>query len=438
MVKLNTSYSHSKITLPNGLRLVTIDMPHIHEVLATMFIRCGSVYETRETNGLSHFLEHVLLAGPKKYSSSAEFRQALDGLGADLEVGVFKERVYFGLTTLPESTERSLATLAEMFASPRFDQRDIEIERQIILEEALKYQDSTGTDVGIGVISSALLWPDHPLGMKILGSPENIKKFTKDDLKNHFQKFFKASNMILCLAGRIGNRENLERFVQKHFSFLEKGTLIEIPKVSEGQNAPQLSFTKRSGQAQINGQICFRALPHGHPQSIALETLHTISGGSGGSRLPTNLCGKQGLVYEIYSALCIFSNTGTLDINFSVSPEKLETVVKEILLELEKMRETVSPGELTRAKARQERNLLSNVSNPQWFSKVFGLSLLLGKVKTPEEILKEVKEVTAQDIVSLARKIFVPQNLNLVVVGPYQTGQEEGVQNIVSKFGENS
>ena len=122
-----------------------------------------------------------------------------------------------------------------------------------------------------------------------------------------------------------------------------------------------------------------------------------------------------------------------------MKPKKqLEIVVKEILLELEKMRKAISPEELVRAKVRQERNILFSMSNPQWFSMIFGLSLLLGKVKTPEEVLKEVKEVTTQSVVSLAQKIFVPQNLNLIVVGPYQKGAKKRIKNMVGEFTEHT
>lgn len=427
-------YFKSQESLPNGLRLVVIDIPHFHRVEVTLFIKVGSAYETKETNGLSHFLEHVLLRGPKRYSNSAEFKQFLGDFGVKLRAKTFKECTFFQLVSLPRDVTKTLVVLAEMLTAPRFNEIEMEAERQIILEEILDYLGPGGIDVDIDEIASAILWPSHPLGMKITGTPRNIKKFGSSDLKAHFKRFYCPNNMVLCIVGGTKSRKNLTGAVRKYFSFLKGKAIVKMPKVTESQEAPQISFVENTGKSQLDGQLCFRAFSHNHPQGTALQLLNSILAGDESSRLPISLCEKQGLVYRVYSIFSTFSKTGTLDINFSVSPEKLVSVIKEILLEVGKLIKGVSPAELARAKKRKERDIIFSLDEPEYLSEIFGSDLLLGRVKTPEKKLEEVKKVTIQDIQSLAKRIFVPQRLNYVIVGPYKENQKSKVENIMRAF----
>ncbi|MCG2686437.1 insulinase family protein, partial [Candidatus Parcubacteria bacterium] len=177
------SYSHFKKTLPSGLRFVVVDIPCLHRVVTTMFIKAGSAYESGGTNGLSHFLEHILLRGPEQYPNSIEFWQALESSGLSLGARAFKEFTYFSLDSISSALPKAIETLFQFLLSPRFNKDEVESERQITLEEALESLNAQGINVDVDDIASKLLWPNHPLGMTILGPAQNIKKFKIRDLK---------------------------------------------------------------------------------------------------------------------------------------------------------------------------------------------------------------------------------------------------------------
>lgn len=427
-------YSINQTKLSNGLPLIAIEIPHSHKVIITIFIKMGSIYESRKANGLSHFLEHILLKGPKDYTSSTKFKQTLEGFGAVLRAETFKEFTYFRLSCLPQYAHKAIINFSKIFKNPRFKQKEIEIERKRILEEILEYQNVNGEDIEVDEIASRLLWPNHPLGRKVQGTEENIKGFTSSDVKSHFQRFVQPNNMLLCIAGNLKNQKGLEKLIEKNFSFLQGSATIEIPKIQEIQEYPQFSFTKNTAQAQLDAQLCFRALSHNHPQFACLRVLNMILGKGETSRLAINLCEKQGLVYYIDSVLSSFSITGTLDINFSVSPERLENVIKEIMAEIKRLKQSrVSKDELSRAKIQLERELKFALDEPEKLSEIFGLDSLLGKVKIPEKKLEEIRKLTAQDVQTLAKQILIPKNLNLIVVGPFNKQQEEKAKKLIAK-----
>jgi len=399
-----------------------------------MFVKSGSAYETRETNGLSHFLEHALIRGPKNYSSSVDFWRALEDSGLSLRARIFKEFTLFSLKAVPKALPEAIETLSQILLSPRFDKGELESERQIVLEEALESLNARGVEIDVDNVASKLLWPTHPLGMTILGPVQNIKKFAVHDVKNYLQKFYQPNNMALCLAGAVGDRNRFEELVNKHFSPLRGVAAAAIPELCEKQKAPQISFIRNSNQSQLEAQVCFRALPYSHNLYTVLQALNIIFGNSGGSRLTTNILEKRGLVYRIRSVISSFSTTGTLDINFSVSRGKLVEVVTEILEEAATMKKGISDEEIRRAKVLMERNLLFSLDSLGYLADIYGLDLLLDSFKEPEKRLAEVKRISAQDIQSLAQKIFRPENLNLTVVGPYTKGQEAQVRKAIADF----
>lgn len=186
-----------------------------------MFIKMGSAYEDKETNGLSHFLEHVLLRGSADYDNSLEFREALENFGAFLRGETFREFTYLRLTFLSQHhIDKALAIFSEVFKNPRFNQEEMEVERKRILEEILEYQDAEGQDIDVDEIASALLWPDHPLGLKIQGEKENIRRFKLSDIESHFQKFIRPNNILLSLVGDFKDQDKLQKIAEEKLSFL--------------------------------------------------------------------------------------------------------------------------------------------------------------------------------------------------------------------------
>ena len=184
----NKSYRYSKDVLGNQLRVVTIEMPYLHSAEISLYIKVGSRYETLENNGISHFLEHMLFRGSKNYPSSFLLNHAFESIGNGLYANTFREFTSLWCKLVPEKLTEGLEILSDLIRAPLLS--DIEIERQIILEEIMEDLDEDGEDIDIDNISRSLLYPGDPLGFLVIGTRENVREIQRRDLLHHFKKFY--------------------------------------------------------------------------------------------------------------------------------------------------------------------------------------------------------------------------------------------------------
>jgi predicted Zn-dependent peptidase len=192
-------YRVARARLSNGLRLLTIATPHLHTASVCLYVRAGSRYETRETNGLSHFLEHMLFRGSGRYPSSFALNLAIEELGGTLYAETGRDYSLYQITLHPKQVARGLDILGDLFSSPAF--RDIDLERKIVIEEILEDLDDRGRNVNVDDQSRRLAWGKHPLGFPITGPMRNVRHFSLADVRSHFRRFYGAANMVLAVAG---------------------------------------------------------------------------------------------------------------------------------------------------------------------------------------------------------------------------------------------
>jgi len=194
-------YRVNRSRLSNGLRLVTIETPHLHTASIALYAGVGARYETRRTNGLSHFVEHMLFRGSERFVSSYALNHAIESVGGTLYAETGRDYSLYQIPLHPAELPRGLEIMGDLFATPRFS--DIELERQIILEEILEDLDEDGRSINVDDVSRAAVWGAHPLGFPITGPIRNVKRFKTEDVQAHFGEFYGAANMVLCLAGPI-------------------------------------------------------------------------------------------------------------------------------------------------------------------------------------------------------------------------------------------
>ena len=197
-------YRVERARLPNGLQLVTVETPHLHSATLCLYVRAGSRYETAETNGLSHFLEHMLFRGSARYPTSFALNLAIEELGGTLYAETGRDYSLYQIALNPRHLQRGLEILGDLFAAPEF--RDIDLERQIIVEEILEDLDDRGRNVNLDDQSRRQVWGEHPLGFPITGPLRNVRRFTTRDVRAHFRRFYGAANMVLAVAGPIRMR----------------------------------------------------------------------------------------------------------------------------------------------------------------------------------------------------------------------------------------
>src|ERR1043165_3199214 len=196
-------YRVARARLSNGLRLLTIETPHLHSATLCLYVRAGSRYEKPETNGLSHFLEHMLFRGSSRYPSSFALNLAIEELGGTLYAETGRDYSLYQITLHPKQVARGLEILGDLVATPAF--RDIELERKIVVEEILEDLDDRGRNVNVDDQSRKLAWGDHPLGFPITGPMKIVKHISLADVLSHFRHLSGAANMVLTVAGPLAS-----------------------------------------------------------------------------------------------------------------------------------------------------------------------------------------------------------------------------------------
>src|SRR6185436_20076078 len=202
-------YHVSRARLANGLRLLTIETPHLHTANVCLYVRAGSRYETPATNGLSHFLEHMLFRGSGRYPSSFALNLAIEELGGTLYAETGRDYSLYQIALHPGHVARGLEILGDLFAAPTL--RDIDLERKIIVEEIPEDLDDRGRNVNLDDQSRKLAWDGHPLGFPITGPLRNVRGYSVADVRAHFRRFYGAANLVLAVAGPVSARRVLRQ-----------------------------------------------------------------------------------------------------------------------------------------------------------------------------------------------------------------------------------
>jgi len=414
--------SFEKITLDNGLRLILAPLPAFRSITAIILCGAGSRYETRETNGVSHFLEHMFFKGTKSRPTAAEISHALDEIGADYNAFTGKETTGYHIKSASEHLPLILEMLADMLWNSKFDEAEIEKERGVIIEELNLYEDTPMRRVS--EVYEQVLWGDQPLGWDIGGRPEVIRKLGRADFINYINARYLPNNMVISLAGHFDGKETIAQ-VKKYFGNMARQSVGGFVPVSENQKKPQLKVIyKKTDQAHL--VVGVRSFKIGHPDRYTAAVLGTILGGGMSSRLFINVREKRGLAYYVRADHESYLDTGTLAASAGVDLKRMEDAIKVILLEFKKItKEKVLDKELKKAKEYLKGRIILAWEDSRTAALSFGSDEILeGKIRTLDEYLKRIDEVRAEDILRVAKFLFTNSKLNLAVIGPFRDAEK--------------
>lgn len=421
--------------LPNGLTVVTVEMPHLHSVELSLFVRSGLRFETKANNGISHFLEHMLFRGNKLYPDSIALSREFERIGQDLRASTLSEYTQYEFNPHPMHLERAVELFAEFFTDPTYPA--LEVERQIILEEYLEDLNAEGDNVDINNLACRLLYPDDPLSWPTIGEQETIKAIDARMLEDYFRTYYVPGNMVLSAAGVLDHTIFLP-LAEKHFGQL-KGKPIHIPdpafNLIENQSAPALLLQENEGESQNELQVCFRAYSYNHPDFFTGGLISRIFDDGVSSRLQRNLREEKGLVYSLDCRPTSLSDIGTFDFDVTVRPEKVVQVLELILSEICALRDDGPlPGELEHVQSRYIYELDQEQDEPGRMVVRYGLPVLYSEIISLEEERERILGITDEDIVRVARELFVPEKLNVVVVGPKTRDVESKINKCLNGF----
>lgn len=410
--------SFEKITLPNGLRLILAPLPAFRSITAIILCGAGSRYETRETNGVSHFLEHMFFKGTKARPTAAEISHALDEIGADYNAFTGKETTGYHIKAASEYLPLILEMLSDMLWNSKFDEAEIEKERGVIIEELNLYEDTPMRRVS--EVYEQVLWGDQPLGWDVGGRKEVIRKLGRRNFLDYIEARYVPNNMVVSLAGHFEKKDTVE-LVKKCFGHKKPKSARGFVPVSENQKKPQLRVVyKKTDQAHL--VVGVRSFKIGHPDRYIAAVLGTILGGGMSSRLFINVREKRGLAYYVRADHESYLDTGTLAASAGVDLRRMEEAVKVVLAEFRQItKEKVMDKELKKAKEYLKGRIILAWEDSRTAALSFGSDEILeGKIRTLDEYLKRIDEVEAGDILRVAKFLFKNSKLNLAVIGPFR------------------
>lgn len=408
------AYQHRTTTLDNGLKVVTVSMPHLHSANVALYAGVGSRHETPDENGISHFLEHMYFRGCDAFPDSTKLNGAMEDLGGYLDGFTTRDYSGYQTTVHPQFITDATEILGAMFTGPHFSQ--IDVERSIVLEEMLDALDERGKEIDVDVLSHREAFPGHGLSQPIDGVQKNVRRFSVDDLFRHRKRFYGAKNLVLCFAGRI-EPAACRRAAKRGFGKLPAGRKAAAGRRPPAPETRRLRFA-RSDDAQTRVRLSFRTVSPVHRDYPALIVLRRVFDGGLSARLQVELVEKRGLVYEVGADLNGYADCGLLDFELAVANDRLAVALSELRRVIgEVVDDGITTDELTRIKNRARCTVEFGLDSPSEMSHWFGAERLFAEPKAPEARLAELEAVTADDISRIARKYLSWDRMTVAAVG---------------------
>ncbi|MDI6758684.1 MAG: pitrilysin family protein [Candidatus Omnitrophota bacterium] len=413
---------YKKTTLDNGLRIIAHEMSGKKSLGLGIWINIGGRYESSKNKGISHFLEHLLFKGTKKYSCR-KIKESIEGRGGVLN-GFTSEELTCYLVKVPQQyLEEALDVLSDMVINPALLENEIEKEKTVILEEIKMYKDLPQSYVH--ELLDELLWPNQALGSPIIGTVESVSKTSKNDLDLFKRKYYTPSNIVISAAGNL-DYERLKKAATRLFSSLKKINTNTFSLVQEKQHTAQFKALHKDTE-QTHLALGFHSIKREHPLKHALGILHIILGANMSSRLFNEIREKRGLAYEIGTAVKRFQDTGSFIVHAGIDNCKVIETIKLISQELEKAKDAlVTKDEFLRAKefyiGQLMLSLEDTLDHMLWIGET---TAILNKTYSFENIIDEVNSVKREDVRCVAQGVFKKEKLNLSLIGPIKPIEEK-------------
>jgi len=418
-----------KTTLKNGLRVITVPMENANSVTVLVLVGTGSKYETKNINGISHFLEHMFFKGTTKRPNTLKISETLDSIGGEYNAFTSKEVTGYWAKVDKKHVDVALDWISDIFLNSKFDEKEIEREKGVIIEEVNMYLDTPTAYVG--ELWESLLYGDQPAGWRVIGEKENIQSFNRQKILDYYQSHYSSENTIVCIAGGI-NQSEVETKIEKYFDSSKRSLLPKKEKVKEQQKTPGVMLHYKKTD-QTHFCLGVRAFNLFDPRKYALSLLAVILGGNMSSRLFIKVRERNGLAYSIHTGADNSTDTGYLVTQAGIDHKNLEKSIKLILKEYKDLKDKkITQRELQKAKDYLKGVTTLSLDSSDSISSFYAVQELLeGKIFFPEDKFKKIDEVSINDINNVAHDIFTEDNLNLAVIGPVQENDSDKLKQLL-------
>ncbi len=411
--KLSEPRNIHRVVLPNGLIVLSEEMPHIRSIAIGIWLKSGSRDEAPEFNGISHFTEHMVFKGTTSRTAQQIARQ-VDSIGGNMDAFTGKETICFNIKVLDEHLPIALDILSDLVLNPVFNPKDIAREKGVILEEIKMDEDNP--DYLVHEIFTQNFWKDHPLGKPILGTKETVRSFKQENILDFYRPRFAPNNIIISAAGNL-NHERFVGLIQQRFA-----ALTPVPN---GHHDPAPGITPRiivrNKKALEQVQLCMGVPSHpiSHEKRYVSYVLDTVLGGGMSSRLFQKIREDQGLAYSIYSDLNPYRDTGCMSVYAGTSVESTQKVVDSVLTEFRELKSGPPVAEeVRRAKDQLKGSLmLSLESSTSRMSNLARQEMYFKRFFTLDETIDQIESVTAEELCEMSNQLFQADKIAITALG---------------------
>ena len=403
-----------RTVLDNGVRVLTETIPSVHSVAVGAWVDAGSRDESAAENGITHFIEHMVFKGTRRRRGH-HINQRMESVGGYLNAFTTKEHTCFYARGLSEHLGRALETVVDLVAEPTLPEREIEKEKDVVVEEIKMYEDAPEDHVFD--YYEAALYPGHPLGRPVIGTPETVRSFSRADLEGYIGRHYVPDRLVVSVAGRVRHDEAVGH-VERLLDGFDRAPNAARREPSSDYAPVEVSVERPIQQAHV--VVGTRAPGALDERRTTLSVLNTILGGGMSSRLNQNIREKYGWCYSVYSFVNVQRDSGDLGVYIGTDAARAERSRALIERELAKLAEApVSARMLDRAKHQLKGSIvlgLESMSNRM--QRLGRVELTYGRTVPVSEVVDEIEAVSAEGVRDLAAELFAPGRLSTVALLP--------------------
>jgi predicted Zn-dependent peptidase len=412
-----TSVSYHRVDLPNGMRIIAEEMPHTHSASTGVFTRVGSRYESAPLSGVSHFLEHMFFKGTAK-RNPRQISEAIEGIGGVLNAYTSYESTCYYAKVANIHFDRAVDTLSDMLLNSRFDPKEIEKERRVIIEEINMTLDSPGD--WVHQLLDETMWGEQPLGRDIAGTAETVGSISRDALLDFMAQHYTAPNTVISIAGNVAVTTMVDQWMQALGPY-RTGPRFTPEPTHQPLPGPRVRLLNKQTE-QANFCIGLPAVPYGDPDRRPLQVLNTVLGGGMASRLFQEIREERGLAYSVFSYTNEYDDAGKWVIYGGVEIGKVQAAIAACLHELRKVRDKgITADELQHVKEQVKGGMLIGLEDTWSVASRNGAHILRYDTVVPvEQVVAEIESVTQDDVMRVAQRLIKQDALYLSVIGPYE------------------
>ena len=410
----------SKTVLDNGIRIVSHEMPEHRSVSLGIWVENGSRHESEAENGLSHFIEHLLFKGTAR-RSAAQIAEEMDAVGGVLNAFTSKEHTCYYAKVLDENLPLAIDLLTDIFLHSSFEAEEIERERSVILQEISQAEDTP--DDYVHDLFNLDFFKDHPIGRPICGREQTVNGFSREDILGFFKSRYQPRRVIVSAAGNFRHSSLVDEIGARLDVVRDSGGSDRALSVN-GESAPEMGsgiFPHAKSLEQVHLCLGVAGISQAHPKRYIAYVLNTLLGGGMSSRLFQEIREKRGKAYSVYSFSSSYKDVGYFGVYAGTSLESTEEVVELIVKELQKLAAgEVSDVELSRTQGQLVGSMMLGLeSTDSWMSHIARDEIYFGKTVTTDEICRQIRAVSRDDVIELADAFFASGAMTLTLLGGF-------------------